>query len=325
MGIRNCIFIFLVVTNSAFGQRLVKEFFTENGKETDEASSYYYSIGKKKEFYDPALQKIIEAFIDTAWTYYSQSNKIRSVTLYASDGVLQGSYFAFYENGKIKEKGMHIADRRVGNFISWYDNEKPHRTIKYPEKIGEFSSFPPIDFKIINYWDSTGNQIITNTNGFCECYLSSSKEKEIGKVVNGVRDSLWSSFSNDSLVFREEYNKGVFLHGVRYDGNKEYAYSAFEQPPEITGGFENLNMLVVKNIRYPKEAKRMNITGTVEIGFIIAKDGSMQNARVLKGIGAGCDEEALRVVMLAKTWIPGQQRGVPVDVKFVYPIKFKLD
>jgi antitoxin component YwqK of YwqJK toxin-antitoxin module len=131
---RNCVVVFFILTNSAFGQKIVKEFFTRDGKETDEASSYYYSLGIKKEFLNLNAKIPVESYVDTMRTYYSRSKKIRSITLYTSDGVMQGGFFAFHENGSIKEKGLHSNDRKVGNFISWYDNGKLHKTIKYSEK-----------------------------------------------------------------------------------------------------------------------------------------------------------------------------------------------
>lgn len=317
---------FLIITNTTFGQKLVKEFFTEEGKETDEASSYYFSLGKKMEFFELNQKRVVESYVDTLRTYYSQSGKLRSVTLYTSDGVLQGNYSAYHENGKIKEKGSHFADRKIGYFISWYDNGKPHKTIRYPEKSGELSSHPINDFKIISYWDSLGNPVITNANGFCECYLGNSKGfKEVGKVVNGVRDSLWVLFSNDSLRFREEYKMGVFVKGVRYTGDKEYPYTEFEKPPEFKGGLEAMYKFLATNMRYPAAARRLGLEGSIYIGFVVTSDGTIRDVALIKGIGISCDEEALRVVKSFPKWVPGVQRGEPVNVKFVLPIKFKID
>jgi protein TonB len=58
--------------------------------------------------------------------------------------------------------------------------------------------------------------------------------------------------------------------------------------------------------------------------FIVEKDGSLSNVRVLKGIGGGCDEEAVRVIKMMPKWIPGSQRGKPVRVQFNMPFKFTL-
>lgn len=77
--------------------------------------------------------------------------------------------------------------------------------------------------------------------------------------------------------------------------------------------------------RYPEIARQNEIEGTVYIKFIIEKDGSINNAIILRDIGGGCGEEALRVVNLMPKWTPGKQWGWPVRVQFTLPVKFKLN
>jgi protein TonB len=79
-----------------------------------------------------------------------------------------------------------------------------------------------------------------------------------------------------------------------------------------------------QNIKYPAEAIRKQIEGKVIINFIVEKDGSVSNVKVLNGIGGGCDEEALRVIKLMPRWNPGKQSGMPVRVLFNLPITYKL-
>ena len=107
------------------------------------------------------------------------------------------------------------------------------------------------------------------------------------------------------------------------DPNK--VFLVVEQPPEFEGGQEGLNKFVYKNIKYPASARRMNIEGTVYVGFVVNADGAVSEANIIKGISADCDKEALRVIQMMPKWRPGKQSGRPVRVKFVYPIKFKLD
>ena len=68
----------------------------------------------------------------------------------------------------------------------------------------------------------------------------------------------------------------------------------------------------------------MNIEGLVLVSFVVEKDGNISNASVLRGIGGGCDEEALRVVARMPAWKPGQQGGKPVRVRYTLPMRFKL-
>jgi protein TonB len=107
------------------------------------------------------------------------------------------------------------------------------------------------------------------------------------------------------------------------DPNK--VFLVVEQPPEFEGGNEAMHKFVAKNTKYPASARRMNIEGTVFVGFVIDADGKVSEAAIIKGISADCDKEALRVIQMMPKWRPGKQSGRAVRVKFVYPIKFKLD
>ena len=78
-------------------------------------------------------------------------------------------------------------------------------------------------------------------------------------------------------------------------------------------------------MRYPINARRQGIEGKVFVQFVVEKDGSLSQVQALKGIGAGCDEEAVRVVQSAPAFKPGIQRGKPVRVRMELPVVFKLD
>jgi TonB family protein len=89
-------------------------------------------------------------------------------------------------------------------------------------------------------------------------------------------------------------------------------------------GSEAMMEFLVKNISYPKEAQDKNIQGTVYVSFIVEKDGSISNAKVIRGVHKLLDKEALRVVNLMPKWIPGKQNGKTARVAFTMPVKFAL-
>lgn len=101
-------------------------------------------------------------------------------------------------------------------------------------------------------------------------------------------------------------------------------YVGAEQSPAPVGGLPAFYSYVQKNLRYPSRAKRMNVQGKVYVEFVVDKDGSLSDIKILKGIGSGCDEEALRVLKNAPNWKPGKQRGRPVRVRMTVPIIFRL-
>ena len=102
-------------------------------------------------------------------------------------------------------------------------------------------------------------------------------------------------------------------------------FDVVEVMPEFPGGMEKFMEYLSGNIKYPEEAKEKNISGKVFIRFVIEKDGSINDVQVLRGIGGGCDEEAVRVVKGMPKWKPGMQKGKPVRVSYNLPLSFKLD
>jgi TonB family protein len=107
---------------------------------------------------------------------------------------------------------------------------------------------------------------------------------------------------------------------------KEPVYDVVKTMPEFNGGFNALVDYLVSNIKYPEEAKKNNITGTVFVSFVVEKDGKISNTSILKSANPLLDEEALRVVNSMPNWKPGlNDEGKAVNVKFNLPIKFSLE
>lgn len=103
------------------------------------------------------------------------------------------------------------------------------------------------------------------------------------------------------------------------DKNKNKIFVAVQHMPKLRGGLANLQ----RKIKYPDLARKAGIEGTVYVQFVVDEHGNVTNAHVIRGIGGGCDKEALRVVKQAK-FQPGLQRGRPVKVRFSLPIVFRL-
>ena len=101
-------------------------------------------------------------------------------------------------------------------------------------------------------------------------------------------------------------------------------FQIVEEMPAFPGGEAKLMEYVGKNIKYPQIARETGIQGRVFIGFVVEPDGSVSNVKLLRGIGGGCDEEAMRVVKSMPKWKPGKQRGKAVRVSYQIPVFFKL-
>jgi len=104
----------------------------------------------------------------------------------------------------------------------------------------------------------------------------------------------------------------------------EEVFTIVEDQPEFPGGMAAFYKYVGDNMNYPSQAKRMGIEGRVYVQFVVDKDGTVTEVKAVKGIGAGCDEEAERVLRESPKFKPGKQRGRAVKVRMVMPIIFKL-
>ena len=101
-------------------------------------------------------------------------------------------------------------------------------------------------------------------------------------------------------------------------------FTIVEEMPGFPGGDEKLFKYLGENIKYPAMAKDAGIKGVVYVTFVVKEDGSIDGVKVLRGIGGGCDEEAMRVVKSMPKWKPGKQRGKNVRVQYNLPIRFTL-
>jgi len=105
---------------------------------------------------------------------------------------------------------------------------------------------------------------------------------------------------------------------------EDTVYQIVDEMPQYPGGEKAMMEYVAKNVKYPQEAKDKEIQGRVFVSFVIEKDGSVNEVKVMRGIGGGCDEEAVRVIKGMSKWKPGKQDGKPVRVSYMMPINFKL-
>ncbi|MBO7082948.1 MAG: energy transducer TonB [Bacteroidales bacterium] len=101
-------------------------------------------------------------------------------------------------------------------------------------------------------------------------------------------------------------------------------FTIVEEMPEFPGGMQKLADYLAKNIKYPQMARESGIQGRVFVNFVVEPDGHVSNVNVMRSLGGGCDEEAMRVVKAMPKWKPGKQRGKAVRVSYILPVNFKL-
>jgi len=104
----------------------------------------------------------------------------------------------------------------------------------------------------------------------------------------------------------------------------EEIFTIVEHQPTPKGGYVQFYQFVGENLKYPQTAIRMGVEGKVFLQFTVNKTGEISDVIVIKGIGHGCDEEAIRVISKAPSWNAGKQRGNPVNVRMIIPIQFTI-
>jgi protein TonB len=110
--------------------------------------------------------------------------------------------------------------------------------------------------------------------------------------------------------------------------SKEDANLVFDfvdKMPEFPGGQVEMIKFLSKNINYPTVALEQGVQGSIYVQFVIWKDGSVREVKVLRGVDSPLSNEAIRVIKMMPNWEPGTQRGIPVNTRYTLPIKFKLD
>ena len=127
------------------------------------------------------------------------------------------------------------------------------------------------------------------------------------------------AIKNDSL------KNHCFIEGERINGKDTIEpLVVVEQMPDYPGGVDSLLLFLKRNLKYPQQAKKNGIKGTVYVSFVVERSGIVDNIKLLRGIGYGCDNEAIRVVKAMPRWLPGKQYNKNVSVLFNLPIKFDL-
>ncbi len=105
---------------------------------------------------------------------------------------------------------------------------------------------------------------------------------------------------------------------------KDTTVSETQTHPEFPGGYAALDEYLRQNVHYPEAAAQAKVSGTVLVSYLIDSVGNVTNVKVRKGLGHGCDEEALRVVQKMPRWKPGTQMGKAIPVSYGLPIRFPV-
>lgn len=232
--------------------------------------------------------------------------------------VREGTFMEYYHDGHKKSIKTFESRIPVGDEFYYYPNGKLYY-------IGRF--YQDIYQDVINEArDTAGTLTVQNGKGtFTQYNDDFTVATGSGPIVNGLKDGVWHGNPNDSVEYVCTYSKGHSVSGVSHiKSGKEYHFSKDIVEPEFKGGIEAFYKFLQKNIRYPREALHSDVQGKVFMSFTVNEDGHLSNLKLLRGIGSGCDEEALRVISLSPPWVPGYEYGIVKKIVFTMPISFTI-
>ena len=168
--------------------------------------------------------------------------------------------------------------------------------------------------KIVGFADIYGNTTLTKEE--YATMLRWNKQREEDERIAAEKRK--AQAENKSTT--QQINKSTT---ITFDGEEE-VFVVVEEPPRFPGGDSALYMYLCMNLSYPDAARENKIEGMVVVLFVVEKDGSVSNVRVLRDIGGGCGEAAVEVVKNMPRWEPGRQAGKAIRTQFSLPLKFEL-
>lgn len=273
---------------------------------TEEKHKYVRLI---EEYYSDKKIYIFKEF------YKSKAIKMISSSLDRDIIRKEGQSVSFYENGTKESSVVYLNGEKTGKEYNWYDNGNLKSEFEYfknEEKL--------VEFKINNYWNSQKEQKVALGNGDYED-IDENGNEERGKVKNGFPDGTWKGKNRKSkYTFVENYENGKLISGVSTDSlNIQHPYTILLQKPTPKKGMDSFYNYIGMTMYFPHEA-RNKVSGKIFVSFIVDKEGKLVEPRILKGIGYGLDESAIKVIKYAKNWNPGLKRGIPARFLYSLPI-----
>ncbi len=282
---------------------------------------YLKNSGKRVMAKDSADYWMVVKPPDTAGKYpysvyeYGRDGKVRLKTNANTNDLnlkYQGRYTAYFPNGKTKAAGTYEGGDMKGRQIQYYPNGHLYCIITYNSPgVGYFGECR----------DSTGAVLTTNGNGIWKQFNDDFTEVTAeGKMMNGLQEGEWRFKKSAAEYILLTFKAGQEIATAKSDPTEEF--KPVEVVPSYPGGMEALYQFLQKHIVYPIAAERNNTYGKVLVTFVVERDGQLTEIKVRRGIGDGCDEEAIRVLKLTSPWKPGTQGGKPVRVAYSIPINF---
>ncbi len=307
---KKTILFFLFFTKVLFAQESNDKIIYLDSLERETiAENYFY----KKVIKDYSLEKLEYKF----FKYYKSGSVYQEGFIDKKEsGKLNKEILTYFKNGNKEDSTFFIDGKPFGKVEKWYENGNKREVGEFTIEEWETGK----SYKIVQFWDENNNQLVVDGNGFYN--NSVKKSKDSGAIKNGYKNGVWTGESSlNQVSYVESYDEGKFISGVTTDkeGNK-ISYLIVEQKPEPKKGFTHFYKFIGSNFNYTNESIQLKIKGKILIEFVIDVTGKIVEPKIIKGLGYGLDQEAIRVLLKYENWISGKQRGLNVRVRYTIPI-----
>lgn len=336
VNLRICIFILAAISYQISSAQYFRlSYHKKDGSEvTAKEDSYFYRI-IANDPEDPKLFKYIELY--SKGDQPKLTSKIKSPS---AKNTKVGEYLTYHPNGNIYQRQAFDANHTpidtaytyYANGILFMKTMLDRSTYKRNSKQQEKSLMSTIHEGQTIYLlvqDSLGNKLAENGEGTLIIKdLLYQRTSETGPISKHKKHGIWNGVSPHS-IFTETWEEGKFIRGIAtdpMDQQTEYTPETYNVAPEYPGGIDELRSFVNRNFRFPEQATRARVSGTVRISFVVDKDGSMTDFKVDQDLGYGTGHAGIEALQQAKRkWKPGMQRGIPVRVAYSLPITLSLN
>ncbi len=312
---------FLFITSLCFAQRQNVYFLKNNGEYVQTRDSAdYIRIVREPDSSAITLYNVLEYYPNGREKLIGKSSTI-------DPPKFEGACTRYYPNGKKQFLSDYKNGQLSGNEYEYYPNGALYLIKTHPDEINHQAN--KYGYIITGEYDSLGTQLVKDGSGHYKGYDNKFKSIiEEGDVKNDKRDGVWKGTDIAlNISYQETYDNDNLISGISIGKNGDtIKYSkARGIEPSYNGGLKAFYSYLGNNIHYPDYEKAHNIKGKVLITFVVEKDGSLTDVRILRHVSRNIDAEALRVVKDSPNWIAGIEYGRHVRVQYTVPISFTLD
>lgn len=235
-----------------------------------------------------------------------------------------GIYLQYYLNGMLSDSGFYKQNKKEGDYFTWYDNRKIKSFFHYKNGL-------PVD--TCTTWNAEGQIIsrsITNEwgSGSVQQFYPNRKLKGSGRIFEGMSEGIWQfKRENGTALMDVTFAKDSLVSKICFDtlGQPQQGECIYERLASFPGGNEGWRQFLTRNLQYPSEARRNDISGTVKVKFQVETDGSLSNFSIVSSPAQILSNEVLRLMEKGPKWQPAIQLNQPVKQYHIQNVSFYLE